>query len=112
MRSLVVIPGLLVGLLLGCASPQPATAPVASVGPAPPSESDRAKAAIAKSIETGEPIQTSDGSKLVCKQESVTNTRLRNRKVCLTEQQWAQRTDTARDAFKESDQPGLPPKGN
>jgi len=98
--------------LAGCAAPKPAPPPVASVGPAPLSENDRAQAMIAKSIETGQPIVTNDGRALVCKQESVTNTRLRNRKVCLTKEEWAKRTDSARDAFKESDQPGLPPKGN
>jgi hypothetical protein len=87
--------------LLGCAAPKPA-ATVASATPAPESDAQRAQRLINYSVETGEPINTADGKKMICKQETVTNTRLKNKKVCLTEEQWAERTNNARDNMGEA----------
>jgi hypothetical protein len=101
------------GTLIGCASPKPTQALV--VGPTSPmSEDEKAKALIAKSIETGKPVMTTEGNLLVCKTESVTNTRLKDRKVCMTKEQWAARTDSARDAFQDTKRGSeeLPPRGN
>jgi hypothetical protein len=102
-----------VGTLTGCASPKPTQALV--VGPTSPmSEDEKAKALIAKSVETGKPVMTTEGNLLVCKTESVTNTRLKDRKVCMTKEQWAARTDSARDAFQDTKRGSeeLPPRGN
>jgi hypothetical protein len=87
--------------LLGCAAPKPA-ATVASATPAPETDAQRAQRLINYSVESGEPINTSDGKKMICKQETVTNTRLKNKKVCLTEDQWAERTNNARDNMGEA----------
>jgi hypothetical protein len=99
--------------LAGCASPKP-VAP--SAGPAAAKETDqqRAERLINYSVASGEPINTADGQKLICKQESVTNTRLKNKKICLTPEQWQARTDNAKDAFKDARDAGdyLPPEGN
>jgi hypothetical protein len=102
-----------VGTLIGCASPQPTQALVVSET-APMSEDAKAQALIAKSIETGKPVMTSEGRLLVCKTESVTNTRLKDRKVCLTKEEWSARTDSARDAFQDTKRGSeeLPPRGN
>lgn len=98
--------GLLV--LVGCASPKPAQ-PTAQE-----TTEQRAQRLINYSVESGEPINTVDGKQLLCKQETVTNTRLKNKKVCLTEDEWLARTGNARDAFREAIRAGeyLPPKGN
>lgn len=101
-----------IGTLVGCASPKPEQTAALLVGPtAPMSENAKAEALIAKSIETGKPLMTSEGRLLVCKNEQATTTRLRHRKVCLTKEEWEQRTQNAQEAFKEADRPGLPPTG-
>lgn len=105
-------------LLLGCASPAPAPsaamATTATTTPKQETEKQRAERLINYSIASGETINTSDGKKLVCKQEAVTNTRLKNKKTCLTEDQWLERSANARDGFQEAKRAGeqLPPKGN
>ncbi len=48
------------------------------------------------SVESGEPINTADGKRLICKQESVTNTRLKNKKICLTPGRSGRPAPTAR----------------
>lgn len=96
--------------LMGCASPQPAATAVT----AQETDQQRAERLIDFSAESGEPINTSDGQKLLCKKEGVTNTRLKSKKICLTPEQWQARTNNARDAFQEAVGAGeeLPPKGN
>src|SRR5688572_5210989 len=106
MRSLLCM---LTLTLIGCASPKPVIPTTAAVSPAVLSETDRAQARIDESIETGKAIETSDGQKLICRQESVANTRLRNRKTCLTEEQWRARSDAAKDSFRDASRHGLPP---
>lgn len=102
-----------VGTLIGCASPKPTQALVVSQT-APMSEDAKAEALIAKSIETGKPVMTSEGRLLVCRNEQQTDTRLRNRKVCLSKEEWDARTDSARDAFQDTKRGSeeLPPRGN
>jgi hypothetical protein len=98
--------------LIGCASPKPAE-PQAGQALAKETDAQKAQRLIDFSVESGEPINTADGKKMICKQESVTNTRLKNKKICLTEEQWQARTDNARDSFKEARDAGdyLPPEG-
>lgn len=99
--------------LLGCAAPKPVET-VANVGPTPETDTQRAQRLIDYSVESGEPISTAEGKKMVCKKESITNTRLKSKKVCLTEEQWAAREDNAKEAFGDSKRGGemLPPRGN
>ena len=99
--------------LVGCASPKPA-APSAGTEVAKETDQQRAQRLINYSVDSGDPINTSDGQKLICKQESVTNTRLKSKKICLTPEQWQARTDNAKDSFKEARDAGdyLPPEGN
>jgi hypothetical protein len=77
-------------------------------------DDQRAQRLINHSIESGESISTAEGHKLVCRQEAVTNTRLKNRKICLTQAQWAERSNNAKDAFRDTLKGGetLPPRGN
>jgi hypothetical protein len=98
--------------LVGCASPKPA-APNAGTEMAKETDQQKAQRLINYSVESGNPINTADGQKLICKQESVTNTRLKNKKICLTPEQWQARTDNAKDSFKEARDAGdyLPPEG-
>lgn len=103
--------------LIGCASPpQPVASNAVSGPPTAVKETDdqRAQRLINHSIESGESIATAEGNKLVCRQESVTNTRLKSRKICLTQAQWAERSDNAKDAFRDTMKGGeaLPPRGN
>lgn len=104
--------------LFGCAAPKPATTTTtANVGPTrdiPETDAQRAQRLINHSVETGDPISTAEGQKMVCKKESITNTRLKSKKVCLTEEQWAARSDNAKDGFQEARRGGeeLPPRGN
>lgn len=111
MRSVISLSVCLLALI-GCASPKPAET---GVGPAMAKETDqqRAQRLINYSVESGEPINTADGKKMICKQESVTNTRLKNKKLCLTEEQWQARSANAGDSFKEARDAGeyLPPEG-
>lgn len=97
----------------GCASPKPAE-PTAATAEVKETDKQRAERLINFSAESGEPINTSDGKKLICKKESVTNTRLRDKKVCLTPEQWQARTNNAKDSFREAldTSESLPPKGN
>lgn len=112
MRTSIILSICLVALL-GCASPKPAPT-AATVTPAPASDDERARRLVDFSVETGEPIHTAEGKKLICKQESITNTRLKNRKVCMTQEQWVARTENARDSFSEAKRASeeLPPRGN
>jgi hypothetical protein len=75
---------------------------MASATPSPETDAQRAERLINYSVESGQPIHTADGKKMICKQESVTNTRLKNKKVCLTEDQWAERTNNARGDMDEA----------
>jgi hypothetical protein len=90
-----------------------ATTPTTAT-PKQETEQQRAERLINYSVASGEAINTSDGKKLVCKQESVTNTRLKSKKTCLTEDQWLERSANAKDGFQEAKRAGdgLPPKGN
>ncbi|MBL8269685.1 hypothetical protein [Steroidobacter sp.] len=108
--SSCIVTGLWV--LVGCASPQ--NKPVAATQSAQETDQQRAQRLINYSVESGQPINTADGKKLLCKQETVTNTRLKNKKVCLTEDEWLARTGNARESFREAIRAGeyLPPKGN
>lgn len=91
--------------LLGCAAPKPA-ATTASVSAPAETDAQRAQRLINHSVETGEPINTADGKKLICKQETVTNTRLKNKKVCLTQDEWLARTNNARDGLDDARRSG------
>lgn len=84
--------------LIGCASSPPA-APTAA---AQETDEQKAQRLINYSVESGDPINTSDGKQLICKQEGVTNTRLKTKKVCLTPEQWQARTDGAKDGMREA----------
>jgi hypothetical protein len=99
--------------LLGCASPKPA-ANTAGMGDTRDTSAERAQRLINYSVESGEPINTAEGKKLICKQESVTNTRLKTKKTCLTEEEWMARTNNAKEGIHEATRAGeyLPPKGN
>jgi hypothetical protein len=102
--------------LLGCAAPKPA-ATIANAGPTrdmPETEAQRAQRLINHSVESGDAIATAEGEKMICKKESITNTRLKSKKVCLTQEQWAARADNAKEGFSEARRGGeeLPPRGN
>jgi hypothetical protein len=90
--------------LLGCASSPPS--------PTAAADKARAERLINYSAETGEPINTAEGKKIVCKNESVANTRLKNRKVCLTEAEWLARADSAKEGVNDAARSGAipPPK--
>lgn len=45
------------------------------------------------------------GEKVVCREEMVTNSRLRKNKICLTEAGWHARRDGARDKWEEMRRP-------
>ncbi|MFC4309553.1 hypothetical protein ACFPN2_10725 [Steroidobacter flavus] len=100
--------------LIGCASPKPAAPEAGPAVAAKETDDQKAQRLIKYSVESGEPINTADGKKLVCKQESVTNTRLKNKKICLTPEQWQARTDNAKEGVQDATRSGeyLPPKGN
>lgn len=100
--------------LIGCASPKPAPTEAAPVAAIKETDDQRAQRLINYSVESGEAINTADGKKMVCKQESVTNTRLKNKKICLTAEQWAERTNNAKDGMRQAinDSQALPPRGN
>jgi hypothetical protein len=107
MRSLIY-PTLCLIALSGCASPPPKQATPAQLA------DERAQRLINNSIENGDAINTADGKSLICRQETVTNTRLKNKKICLTEEQWRERTNNAKDGLDDARRQGeyLPPKGN
>lgn len=89
-------------VLIGCASPKPAATtagPLAS-GPVKETEDQRAQRLVNYSIESGESISTAEGQKLICREERATTTRLKNRKICLTQAQWTERSNSAKDAFQ------------
>lgn len=89
--------------LLGCASPQPAPVNATTTAGAPRESGDaRAQRLINHSVETGEPINTADGKKIICKRESVTNTRLKDRKICMTQDEWLARSNNAKEGFHEA----------
>jgi hypothetical protein len=100
--------------LIGCASSPPAAPTAGAAVAAKETEEQRAQRLINYSIESGDPINTADGKKLVCKQEGVANTRLKSKKICLTPEQWQARTDGAKDGMRDAVRAGeyLPPKGN
>jgi cytochrome c5 len=114
MRSVI---GLSVCLLtlLGCASPKAVEPnPDPAVAAVKETDDQKAQRLINYSVESGEAINTADGKKIICKQESVTNTRLKNKKLCLTQAEWQTRTANAKDGFKEAldSSQALPPRGN
>lgn len=113
MRVALVVSACLFAMI-GCASPKPAATSAEPLAATQETDDQRAQRLINFSAETGEPINTSDGQKIICKQESVTNTRLKNKKTCLTAQQWAERTNNAKDAMRQAvhDSQALPPRGN
>ncbi|WP_129781482.1 hypothetical protein [Peristeroidobacter soli] len=113
MRSLICLSVCLVALL-GCASPKPVAPTAAPAVAAKETDDQKAQRLINYSVESGEPINTADGKKIICKQESVTNTRLKNKKICLTQDEWTARTNNAKDGFKEAlnSSEALPPRGN
>jgi propanediol dehydratase small subunit len=100
--------------LIGCASPKPAAPTAAPAVAAEETAEQRAQRLIDYSVQSGDAINTSDGKKLVCKQESVTNTRLKSKKICMTPEEWQARTDNAKDGMRDAVRAGeyLPPKGN
>lgn len=100
--------------MLGCASPQPAAPTAATTTELKETDKQRAQRLINYSAESGEPINTADGQRLICKKESVTNTRLKNKKICLTPDQWQERVNNAKNSLEEARDSGeyLPPKGN
>jgi hypothetical protein len=54
----------------------------------------------------------SSDSKIVCREESVTNTRLKNKKVCLTRAEWRAREEAAKDSFRDANRHGVPPRSD
>lgn len=100
--------------LIGCVSPKPVAPPAAPAVAAEETTEQRAQRLINYSVESGDPINTADGKKLVCRQESVTNTRLKNKKICMTPEEWQARTDNAKEGLRDAVRAGeyLPPKGN
>lgn len=50
-----------------------------------------------KPSETGLKVQTGDPKRIVCRSNSVTGSRLKSEKVCLTAAQWAQAMQANRD---------------
>ena len=84
--------------LMGCASPPPAAPALAGEE----TDEQRAQRLINYSVESGEPINTADGQKIICKQESVTNTRLKSKKICLSQDEWLARTNNAKDGVRDT----------
>jgi hypothetical protein len=88
--------------LIGCASPKPVASDTAAIAATTETDDQRARRLINFSVESGEPINTADGKKIICKQESVTNTRLKNKKICLSEDEWLARSSNAKDGMREA----------
>jgi hypothetical protein len=88
----------------GCAStpatpPAPA-APGAASATAQSQPAASAQTAATKKATGGGGAANKDGK--VCRTESVTNTRLKTKKVCLTPEEWMAREEAAKDAFRET----------
>lgn len=95
-------------LLAGCASNEQTISTT-------PASDEEAAALIEQATLSGRPVLQSNGKRaqeVLCRRESVTNTRLRTRRVCLTAAQWQEREMATRDALNQADRPGLPPRGN
>src|SRR5262245_54016041 len=93
-------------VITACSTSQPVAPPSKPQAPTSP-------AAVEKSATTaalGEPMKKKDGTTVYCRRESVTNTRLRDRKVCLTKEEWAARTDSATEAFNDANKQPMPPR--
>jgi len=88
--------------LIGCASPKPVPSDTPAVTAIKETDDQRAQRLINHSVDSGDPINTADGKKMICKQESVTNTRLKNKKICLTEAEWLARSNNAKDGMRET----------
>jgi hypothetical protein len=120
------LPGLLSLLIIaGCAT-QPAPAPTmagtaatpvpaVSAAPADSSQagSTQASARTKDEIEYGREGKKKDGTVVYCREQLVTNSRLRSQKICLTKEQWVARERNAREAWREeANRSALNPRGN
>jgi hypothetical protein len=78
-----------------------------------PSTAEKATAQIAQTPAAQETAATSPSdSKIVCREETVTNTRLKNKKICLTKAEWRAREEAAKDAFRDANRHGVPPRSD
>jgi hypothetical protein len=91
-------------------APVPATsvAKAESAQAAQTSQTAQAQTQAAKPAKGGGGVANKDGK--VCRTESITNTRLKTRKVCLTPEEWQARSDTAQDAFRETAKSPMHPR--
>jgi hypothetical protein len=87
--------------IAGCASSPPQPSAPATTAPAGQAES----AQTAQASGSGG-VTNKDGK--VCRMESVTNTRLKTKKVCLTPEEWFARSNTAQDAMNDMTKSQLP----
>ena len=103
----------------GCASNQapskapesaPAEATQANTAPAaqPSAVSDPAAAPVKGKAKGSGGATNKDGK--VCRTESVTNTRLKTKTVCLTPDEWTAREEAAKDAFRETNKSPMHPR--
>jgi hypothetical protein len=76
------------------------TAQTATAQTAPAGQASQTQAPTAKKASGGGGVANKDGK--VCRTESVTNTRLKTKKVCLTQEEWMAREEAAKDAFRET----------
>jgi hypothetical protein len=87
----------------GCAS-----APTTPPAPASSAQSATAQSESAPTAQTAATKKASGGGGAAnkdgkfCRTESITNTRLKTRKVCLTAAEWSSREEAAKDAFRET----------
>lgn len=80
-----------------------------------PATDEQAAALIEQATATGAPVLQRDGDRaqeVYCRQESVANTRLRTRRICLTAEQWQERGMATREALHDANRHGLPPTGS
>jgi hypothetical protein len=82
------------------AGAQSATAGQTTAQTAPAGQASQTQAATAKKASGGGGVANKDGK--VCRTESVTNTRLKTKKVCLTQEEWMAREEAAKDAFRDT----------
>lgn len=101
-------PVALLCVMTGCTTPGQ---PISTT----PASDEQAAELIAQAAASGEPVLVSDGKEakeVYCRQESVANTRLSSRRICLTAEQWQERGRATREALRDATRHGLPPTGN
>jgi len=95
------------------ATPAPAAAAIAAPADSSQAGSTQAVAPTKDETEYGKQGKKKDGTVVYCREQLVTNSRLRSQKICLTKEQWVARERNAREAWREeADRSAMNPRGN